>query len=86
MTPDIAISIGSLIAVVGCVVGLAGWLDKRDSRVGDDHEWRGRVDAKLDVACGIRGDVESIKEDVRTLGERVAKCEAKCEASASSAH
>lgn len=82
MTAEIAIPLGSLIAMIGCIIGLAGWLDKRDCRIGDDREWRGRVDAKLDVACGIRGDVEALQQDVRGLGERVAKCEA----SASSAH
>lgn len=82
MSPDIAISLATIISILGCFVGLAGWLSKRDSRLGDDHEWRGRVDAKLDLACGIRGDVETLKTDVRTLGERVAKCEA----SSSSAH
>lgn len=76
------ISIGILFTVIGGFIGLAGWLSNRDKRTKEDSEWRGRVDAKLDVVCGINKDVEAIQCDVKVLGERVAKVEA----SASSAH
>lgn len=44
---DINISI--LIAIVGCFVGLAGWLRSRDNKISDDSEWKGSIDTKLDI-------------------------------------
>ena len=54
------IEITVLIAVVGCFVGLAGWLSGRDKKIANDSQWRGTVDAKLDAIIGIKGDVEKL--------------------------
>jgi len=51
------IEITILIAVVGCFVGLAGWLSGRDKKIANDSKWRGGVDAKLDTILGIKSDV-----------------------------
>lgn len=58
------IEIMILIAVIGCFVGLAGWMASRDRKITKDSEWRGGVNAKLDAILGI-------KEDVKDLSERV---------------
>ena len=58
------IAIGTLIAVVGCAVGIAGWLSKRDDKISHDSEWKGSVDAKLDTIIGIRKDVEEVKTEL----------------------
>lgn len=51
-----AIDIGLLIAVIGCFVGLAGWLAGRDKRISADAEWRGKTDEKLDnIQKGVSG-------------------------------
>jgi len=63
------VEIGLLIAVVGCFVGLAGWLSKRDSKISNDAEWKGKVDAKLD----------SIQGGVSGINERMSKMEGKVE-------
>lgn len=76
------IAISTLIAVIGCFVTLAGWLKNRDGKICDDAEWRGSVNGKLDSILGIQKHVDRIENDVRQLGERVAKNEA----SAASAH
>ena len=76
------IGIGTLVAVVGCFVGLAGWLSGRDKKISNDAEWRGAVNAKLDMIVGINTDVERIDRTVTAQGERIAKVEA----SASQAH
>lgn len=55
------IEIGILIALVGCFVGLAGWLSGRDKKLSADSEWKGEVNAKLDLAIGIRGDHEELR-------------------------
>ncbi len=71
-----------LIAIIGCFVGLAGWLSGRDKKIASDSEWKGRVDAKLDLAIGIRQEVEDIKDVQKEHGERIATVEQ----SAKSAH
>lgn len=55
------IEISLIIALVGCFVGLAGWLSGRDKRLSADSEWKGEVNAKLDLAIGIRGDHEELR-------------------------
>ena len=47
-----SIEIGIMLSIVGCFVGLAGWLASREKRVAGDAEWRGSVNAKLDVIVG----------------------------------
>jgi peptidoglycan hydrolase CwlO-like protein len=52
MTVEVAL----LIAVVGCFVGLAGWLSSRDKKISEDGKWKGSVDAKLDnIQSGVTG-------------------------------
>lgn len=58
------IAIGTLIAIVGCAVGVAGWLSKRDDKISHDSEWKGSVDAKLDTIIGIRKDVEKVQNEL----------------------
>ena len=53
MTVEISI----LLAFLGGFVGLAGWLGGRDKRIAGDAEWRGSVNAELDVIVGIRKDL-----------------------------
>lgn len=54
-------TVSLLIALVGCFVGLAGWLSGRDKKLSSDSEWKGEVNAKLDLAIGIRGDHEELR-------------------------
>lgn len=43
------IELSLLIAVIGGFVGLAGFLRSRDSKISSDSEWKGEVNAKLDM-------------------------------------
>ncbi|WP_101698490.1 hypothetical protein [Clostridium minihomine] len=70
-----AIELGTIIALVGCFVGLAGWLTGRDKRVANDAQWRGSVDAKLDLIVGIKSDVAKLDTTVGNHSERLAKVE-----------
>ncbi len=76
------VEIGALIAVIGCFVGLAGWLSGRDKRVSSDAQWRGSVDAKLDIVIGLQGNVAEHDRILGNHGERLAKVES----SAAQAH
>ena len=65
MTVEVAL----LLAVIGCFVGLAGWLFNRDKKISSDAEWKGKVDAKLD----------NIQDGVSGINDRMAKMEGKFE-------
>ncbi len=76
------IDAGTLIGVIGCMVGVVGWIYNRDKRVAGDAQWRGSVDAKLDLIVGIKSDVADLTCTVSKHGERITAVEE----SAASAH
>ena len=63
--------ISVLIAIVGCFVGLAGWLSGRDKKLSKDAEWKGMVNTKLDLAIGIRTDHDELKKTVGKQGKEI---------------
>jgi len=46
-----------LIALIGCFVGLAGYLSGRDKKIVNDAEWKGTVNTKLDLIIGVNQTV-----------------------------
>lgn len=59
---DIVVTtISLIIGLVGCLVGVAGHLRNKDSKTESDAEWKGSVNAKLDIIVGLKSDVEEIK-------------------------
>ena len=73
MSMDIAL----ICTIIGCFVALMGWLAKKDDVSRDDGEWRGKVDAKLDIICGLQRDVYRNTQDVHEIKERIVKVEEK---------
>ncbi len=73
-------TISIIIAIVGCFVGLAGWLTGRDKRVIDDAEWRGQINVKLDMVVnqGIATDktVDGLDSKLDLMNERLVTVEA----------
>lgn len=69
------VEISMMVAVVGCFVGLAGWLTSRDKRISGDAEWRGQVNAKLDTICGLSRDLGKLERDYQEFGQRLATVE-----------
>lgn len=69
------VEIGILIAIVGCFVGLAGWLAGRDRKIASDAEWKGTINAKLDVIVGIKEDVCDLETELHRHGERLTSVE-----------
>lgn len=67
---DIVVTTVSLIiGLVGCMVGVAGWLRNKDNKTESDAEWKGSVNAKLDIIIGLQSDmgkVKSIAQDHET--------------------
>lgn len=74
-----AVEISTLIAVVGCAIGVAGWFSGMERHSGDDGHWRGTVDAKLDdiktSVCGTNAEVVKINEALKIHGERLTAVE-----------
>ena len=54
-------TISLVIAIIGCVIGVAGWVTRRDSKTEADAEWRGAVNAKLNMILGMRNELEEMK-------------------------
>ncbi|QIB68275.1 hypothetical protein Ami103574_02630 [Aminipila butyrica] len=71
-----------LIALIGCFVGLAGWLSGREKKMAGDAHWRGTIDGKLDAILGIDKRVVALEGEVKEHGKAIAKVEE----SAKSAH
>ena len=69
------LDLGLALAVLGAFVGLAGWLSGRDKSVKQDAEWRGCINAKLDVIVGIRKDVDVLQADVKNHEGRLCSVE-----------
>lgn len=67
--------LGFLIGMVGCFVGLAGWLSGREKKISNDAEWRGVVNTKLDLMLGCRTEIADVKDEVNKHGERISMVE-----------
>lgn len=66
-----AVEIGTLVAIIGCFVGLGGWMAGRDKHIAQDAEWRGKVDAKLDILVSMQSSLTSLTTTVSQHGERI---------------
>lgn len=62
-------TISVLIALIGCFVGLAGWLSGREKKLSNDAEWKGKVDTKLDHIIGTTSDIPIIKDRLTQVEE-----------------
>lgn len=71
--------IGVIVAIVGCFVGLAGWLTGRDKKILSDGEWKGTITTKLDdiktSVSGTSAELSKINAAISAHGERITACE-----------
>lgn len=61
------IEISLLVALVGCFVTLAGYLSKRDDKLVDDAQWKGKVDTKLDLIIGMNAIITDHEKRITKL-------------------
>lgn len=71
------IEVSTIIAIIGCFVGLAGWLSGRDKKLISDAQWKGSVDSKLDLIIGIRSAIDDTKNILSNHAERITVAESK---------
>lgn len=55
-----SLEVGLLIAVISCFIGIFGYLINRDKKIMNDGEWRGSVNAKLDIIIGVKEDIKNL--------------------------
>lgn len=53
-----------LISIIGCFVGLGGWLSSHEKKIGEDSEWRGIISGKLDAMLGIGQRVDKLEDKI----------------------
>lgn len=68
---DVATVITIIIALVGMVLGIAGWLSTRDSKTDKDAEWKGSVNAKLDTIISLNAEVSNAKNRIQDHETRI---------------
>lgn len=73
------IEIGILVAIIGCFIGILGYVAGRDKKIANDSEWKGSVNAKLDTIIGIKRDVQHLDDKVQDHEKRIIKLEIKKE-------
>lgn len=56
-------------------MGLTGWLRSRDTKISNDVEWNGMVNAKLDMAIGLRKDHDELEEKHNNNTEWIGRVE-----------
>lgn len=71
MDQNTSITLGLLFAIIGCFVGLAGWISNRDKKIANDSEFKGAVNAKLDVVLGIKVEVKKIEDDLKEITKKI---------------
>ncbi|MEG0359889.1 MAG: hypothetical protein RR598_11540 [Anaerorhabdus sp.] len=71
MEQNTSITLGLLFAIIGCFVGLAGWISNRDKKIANDSEFKGAVNAKLDVVLGIKVEVKKIEDDLKEITKKI---------------
>ena len=70
------------ISLAACLTSVVGLFSRRERYSEQDALWRGEVNGKLDVVCGIKQDVEALKSQCQQNAKEIAVVDA----SARSAH
>lgn len=64
-------TISIIIAIVGCIVGIVGSLRNKDSKTESDAEWKGSVNAKLDIIVNMQADMNNVKATMQDHETRI---------------
>lgn len=64
-------TISIILAIVGAVIGVLGWLYKRDNKTDKDSEWKGQVNAKLDMLISLNTKVANAEGKLQDHETRI---------------
>ena len=68
-----------LISIIGCFLGLAGWLARRDNKNVSDATWKGEINGKLDAILGINIRIDKVECKMEDATVKIAKLESKAD-------
>ena len=60
-----------IIAAVGMILGILGYLSTRDNKNDKDAEWKGTVNAKLDTIISLNAEVSTAKNKLQDHETRI---------------
>lgn len=69
------IELGLFFTVLGGAIGFLGWMSGRDKTLGQDAEWRGGVNAKLDMILQMQKDIGDMKDSIKNHEGRISGVE-----------
>ncbi len=64
-----------ILAILAAVLGVLGFQSSREKDVGIEAQWRGNVDAKLDLILQLQTDVRKLDDTVSTFEGRIVTLE-----------
>lgn len=68
---DVATVVTIAIALVGMILGIAGYLSTRDNKNDKDAEWKGSVNAKLDIVIAMQTEMKEAKSTIQDHETRI---------------
>lgn len=77
LTENVGLSVGVLVALVGCFIGIAGYLTGRDKKIVGDAEWKGSIGAKLDMILTNIAIIPTLSSTVAVHENRINAIEQK---------
>lgn len=54
-----------IISIVVMILGILGYLATRDNKTDKDAEWKGSVNAKLDIVVGMQTEFKEAKSTIQ---------------------
>lgn len=64
-----------ILAILAGVIGVLGFQSSREKDVGVEAQWRGNVDAKLDLIIQLQTEVHKLADTVSTFEGRIVTLE-----------
>lgn len=69
------IEVGLFFTALGGVIGFLGWMAGRDKTLSKDAEWRGGVNAKLDMILQMQQRMQQLEHAQKGLESRLSAVE-----------
>lgn len=64
-------TISIIMGIIGCLVGIVGCLRNKDNKTESDAEWKGSVNAKLDIIISLQSDMNKVQGVIQDHETRI---------------